>query len=112
MPTLLPTDDNNHPIQALRLKDGGAHSIAATSVSATNSTPFSVETQVVSLYATVPVYLRFSEAPGAAISTDHYFPAGIYYDFAVGGDGAVRYPYVAVLRAGASDGLVYLSEKI
>jgi hypothetical protein len=34
----------------------------------------------------------------------------MYYDFSIGGDEAVQYKYVAVLRA-STDGTVYISEK-
>ncbi len=40
MSTLLPTDDDNNPIPAMRLKPGGAQSIAATASSARNATGF------------------------------------------------------------------------
>lgn len=111
MPTLLPTDQNNNPIPALRLKDGGAHQIAAGSTSARNSTAFDSGTQVVSIYATVPVYLRFGNASVTAATTDHYFPSGIYYDIAIGGDGSAHHTHLAVLRE-SSDGTVYISERI
>jgi len=112
MPTLLPTDDNNNPIPALRLRDGAAHSIAATSTSARNVTAFSEGTQVVSLYATAPVFVRFGSGSVVATTSDHYFPAGVYYDFAIGGDGQVQATNIAVLRAETTDGTVYVSEKI
>lgn len=112
MATLMPTDDNNNPIPALRLKDGGAHSILATAASARNANAFSSGTQIVSIYATVPVYVKFGGVGVTATTSDHYFPDGIYYDFAIGGDGQTQFTNVAVLRAGTTDGAVYLSEKI
>lgn len=112
MTTLMPTDDNNNPIPALRLKSGGAHSIAASSVSARNATAFDAGTQIVSLYATVPVFVAFGSSTVTATPSDHYFPAGFYYDFAVGGDGARQTTHVAVLRAETTNGTVYLSEKV
>ena len=111
MTTLLPKDADNNLIPALRLKPGGAHLIAATSSSARNSTPFSDATRVVSVYATGPVYLRFGGASVTASGTDHYFPAGIYYDMAIGGGAkGPLHTHLAVLRAD-SDCSVYVSEK-
>lgn len=111
MPTLLPKDSENNVIPAVRLKASGAHAINATSTSARNSTAFAADTQVISFYATVPVYMKFGGASVAATSSDHYFPAGVYYDFSIGGGKVGHYTHVAVLRVGSSDGVVYISEK-
>lgn len=111
MSTLMPTDDNNNPIPALRLKSGGAHSIAATATSARNATGFANDTQIVSVYATVPVFVKCGDSTVSATSADHYFPAGLYYDIAVGGDGQKQTTHVAVIRAESTDGTVYISEK-
>lgn len=111
MATLMPTDQNNNPIPALRLKDGGAHKINATATSARNSTAFNSETQIISLYATTGVYIKFGDSAVTATTSDHYFPAGVYYDFAIGGDGAAQKTHIAALRE-SSDGAVYISEKI
>ncbi len=110
MPTLMPTDINDNAIPALRLRSSGAHAIAAGATSARNATAFNAETRVVSLYATVPVYVKFGNASVTATASDHYYPAGLYYDFALGGDQTGHYTHVAVLRASA-DGTVYVSEK-
>ncbi|MCL4678385.1 MAG: hypothetical protein KJ017_07325 [Alphaproteobacteria bacterium] len=84
--------------------------MAAGATSARNATAFNAETRVVSLYATVPVYVKFGNASVTATASDHYYPAGLYYDFALGGDQTGHYTHVAVLRASA-DGTVYVSEK-
>jgi hypothetical protein len=110
MPTLLPQDLDNNPIPALRLKDGGAHTIAASGTSARNSTAIDSDTRVVSVYAEVPVYVAFGGASVTATSSDHYFPANTYYDFAIGGGRSGHYTHVAVLAVSAS-GNVYVSEK-
>ena len=110
MPTILPVDINGNPIPAIRLKDGGAHAISVTATSARNSTAFDSETELVSLYATGPVYVKFGDSAVSATTSDHYFPAGIYYDFAIGGDGSKQYTHVAVLRAD-TDCTLYVSEK-
>lgn len=111
MPTIMPIDHNNNPIPAVRLKSGGgAHAIAATAASARNATAFAADTQVVSLYATGPVYVRFGGAGVTASASDHYFPSGVYYDFSIGGDKVAHYTHIAVLRVSA-DCTVYVSEK-
>lgn len=111
MPTLLPQDINNNPIPAMRLKSSGAHSISATASSARNSTAFDGETQVVSLYADVPVYIAFGDSSVTATASDHYYPSGVYYDFAVGSEETGQFTHVAVLRVD-TDGTVYVSEKL
>lgn len=110
--TYLPLDLNENVIPALRLKtSGGAHSIAASTSSARNATAFNAATRVVSVYATGPVYLRFGGSSVTAANTDHYYPTGVYYDFALGGDKIAFFTHLAVLRAGDTDCVVYVSEK-
>lgn len=112
MTTILPTDENSHVIPVARLRPGGAHKIVATTASsARNATGFDGDTRILSVYATGAVALRFSaDSSVAAATTDHYFPAGIYYDFAIGGGKVPHYNYLAV-RAMEADCVVYLSEK-
>lgn len=112
MTTLLPKDADNNAIPALRLRDNGAHTIAVAATSARNSAAFSEDTKVISLYADVPVYLNFGDDTVTATASDHYFPAGIYYDVALsGGSGkGAHHDHVAVLRA-EGDGTIYISEK-
>ncbi len=112
MTTLLPKDNDNNPIPAMRLTPGGAHSVAATASSARNATAFNADTRVVSVYATGAVYLRFGNSLVTAASTDHYFPEGLYYDFAIGGGDrkGAHHTHLAVLAAG-SNCSVYISEK-
>ena len=110
MPTLLPTDANNQTIPAMRLQQGGAHAITATTTSARNTTAFKANTRVVSIYATVPVFIRFGTSTVTATTTDHYFPAGVYYDVAIASADDENYGYLAVLRTD-TNGTVYISEK-
>jgi hypothetical protein len=111
MTTLLPTDADNKTIPVMRLKGGGAHAIAASGASARNATAFPADTRVVSLFATVPVYVRFGASTVTATSSDHYFPEGTYYDFAIGdGDKGPHATHVAVLAVSGT-GTVYISEK-
>lgn len=110
MPTLLPQDSDSNIIPAMRLMQGGAHKISATGSSTRNSADFNANTRVVSVYATEPVYIKFGDSTVTATATDHYFPAGVYYDFAIGGDRTGHYTRLAVLRV-TGDGDVYISEK-
>lgn len=73
MPTSLPTDSNNNPIPALGLKDSGAHKLTVSATSSRNTTAFASDTQIISLYATVPVYIRFGDFGVTATTSDHYF---------------------------------------
>lgn len=112
MTTLLPKDADNHSIPALRLKDNGAHALSVSSTSARNATAFADTTKVISVYATAAVYLNFGDSGVTATTSDHYFPAGVYYDIAISG-GSGKGPHnthVAVLRAD-QDCTVYISEK-
>ena len=68
------------------------------------------DTRIISLYATVPVYIKFGDSSVTATTADHYFPSGVYYDFAIGGGAVPQYGYVAALRVSA-DGTLYISEK-
>jgi hypothetical protein len=108
--TVLPQDDFDRPIPALRLKSGAAHSIAVTATSARNTVALDDTTRIVSIFSTVPVYIKFGGNSVTATTSDHYFPAGLYYDIAIGGDEVAHYSHVAVLRA-ETDGTLYISEK-
>lgn len=110
MATLLPTDLNDNPIPAIRLKDGGAHSITTSGTSARNSTAFDENTKVISLYATEDVYIKCGGASVTATTSDHFFPKGVYYDLAVAGEGTAQYTHIAVLQVSTA-GTVYISEK-
>ncbi|PCI54871.1 MAG: hypothetical protein COB36_08405 [Alphaproteobacteria bacterium] len=110
MTTLLPQDQNDNPIPALRLKSGGAHNITVGASSTRNAAPFSTETRVVSLYTDAPVYIAFGNSSITATTSDHFFPAGIYYDVAIGGDHSAHYTHAAVLQV-SSDGTLHISEK-
>lgn len=111
MTTILPTDANENVIPAVRLKSGGSHSISATTAaSARNSSAFDADTRIVSLYATEDMYVKFGDSGVSAASTDHFFPKGIYYDFAIGGGKTAQNTHVAA-RAVSADGTLYVSEK-
>lgn len=109
--TSQPLDMNNNPLPALRLKNDGAHTISASATSARNATAFHPATKIVSLFADVPVYVRMGDSTVAASASDHYFPDGIYYDFAISAHAAASYTHIAVIRASGDNGSVYISEK-
>ncbi len=112
MTTLLPKDDDNNTIPALRLADGGAHVIQTTGTAASNTIAFDDATKVISVYATAPIYMRFGDAGVMTTVADHFFPANTYYDIAISG-GAGNGPhssYISVLSI-AADATVYISEK-
>lgn len=110
MPTFLPKDIDGAAVPALGFKPGGAHSIAFSNVSAANTAAFSSTTEIVSLYATAPVYLAFGDSSVTAGTADHYFPSGLYYDVAVAAEKRGGFTHVAALRA-ETDGTLYISEK-
>lgn len=110
MTTLLPQDMDNNPIPALSLKDSGAHSISVTATSARNSTAFDSDTQVISLYADVDVYVKLGDSSVTATTSDHFFPSGLYYDVSIGNERTGHSTHVAVLRTD-TDGTLYISEK-
>lgn len=118
MPTLMPCDDNDKPIPALRLKPGGAHSADAASGSSRIG-PFAPDTRVVSIHPTVPVFIRTGDETVTAGPGDHYFPEGIYYDLSLGAAAGGRHTHLAVTAADAggsaggtpANGTLYVSEK-
>lgn len=110
MTTILPTDENNHPIPALRLRESGAHKITVTGTSARNTTAFNTGTRVISLYATGAVYVKLGGSGVTATTSDHYFPANTYYDIAIGGEEAAQTLYLSAIKAD-SDCMLYISEK-
>lgn len=112
MTTLLPKDADNNIIPALRLRDNGAHTLSTSIASTRNSVAFDEDTKVISIYATEPVFINFGDVTTVATASDHYFPAGIYYDVAIsGGSGkGGQNMYIAALAAEA-DGVLYVSEK-
>lgn len=110
MTTLMPRDVNDTPIPALRLKQGGAHSLVVGASSARTPTAFSPGTRIISLYSDVPVYIAFGDDTVTADNTTHYFPAGFYYDVSIGGDDREQYTHLAALQV-ENSGTLYISEK-
>ncbi len=110
MTTLLPQDLNDNPIPALRMKPDSAHKITIGITSTRNSNAFDADTQIISLYSDVPAYIAFGDSSVIATTSDHYLPAGLYYDVSIGGDHSAHYTHIAVLQASGA-GTLYISEK-
>ncbi len=112
MTTLLPKDADNNVIPALRLKEGGAHVLLSSSTPQINNVAFDETTKVISVYATEPVYIKFGDSSVTATSSDHFFPAGIYYDIAISGGSmkGAQHNYISVLQV-SDAGTVFISEK-
>ncbi|MFK7839519.1 MAG: hypothetical protein AB8B83_04245 [Bdellovibrionales bacterium] len=110
MSTRLPTDANDFVIPALRLMPNGAHTIQSGISAQRNSTAFSNDTRVISIYATEDVYLHFGDASVSASTNDHFFPKGVYYDVAIAADASAAYSHVSALQV-SNAGSVYISEK-
>jgi hypothetical protein len=108
--TFLPTDNDGRAIPAMRLRDGGAHAVTSSGTSARNTKNFNDNTKIVSVYATQDVYLKFGDDTVIATTSDHFFPAGVYYDFAIGGGKSKQAKRLAVLQVSAG-GTIYISEK-
>ena len=112
MLTELQTDKNGHKIPVLSLLPAGGHVIAAGGTTTRNSIAFREDTKVVSVFSTTDVFIKFGGDDVSATTGDHFFPAGIYYDFSLGGENtAGRFLHLAVLQANTS-GSVYVSEKV
>lgn len=110
MTLYLPQDKDGNPVPAIRLKDEGAHTMSVSGIAARNGTAFDPETRIISVFATEPVFVKFGDETVTATNADHYFPANVYYDFAIGGDKVGQYSHISAIAAGAA-GNVYISEK-
>jgi hypothetical protein len=110
MSTLMPSDDDLNPIPVLRLKQDGAHQIAAGAESQRNAVGFDPQTRVIGIYATGPVFLRTGDSSVTASTGDHYFPENVYYDLSLGDGRRSRHSHLAVVAAGDSCTL-HISEK-
>ncbi|MCS5597896.1 MAG: hypothetical protein NZ828_11655 [Alphaproteobacteria bacterium] len=111
MASLLPEDANGNPIPALKFKDSGAHKVNIDTVtSARNTGAFSTKTDVISIYSTEDCFVKIGTSSVTATTSDHFIPAGIYLDIAIGPNADTQNAYMAVIAANAS-GTVYISEK-
>lgn len=111
MTTLLPTDANNQVIPAMRFKQSGSHILPFGETPQKNSIAFAPTTQVISLYATGPIFIAFGDITVTANTSDHFFPEGVYYDIAIQSKGSAQYTHISAIRAEDYDGTLYISEK-
>jgi len=101
----LPRDNDDQVIQALSLKTDGSHKIEAGQTSDRSG---ELSSKVVFLYATEAVYLRFGDATVTATATDHYFPKGVWFGFALKNI-EDAHTHIAALAVDA-DAVLYISE--
>ena len=105
-----PKDDNNNPIPILPLKASGGQSVAVGAGSARST---GVTTQAVTLHATANCFVEIGDATVvASVTTSHYLPELQTYDVSTGilfGTADTR--HVAVIRADAQNGTLFISER-
>lgn len=102
--SLLPTDQNSRVIQALGVKDNGAHTIAVSGTSARNATPLNAKTKIVWLYATTDMHFKTGDNTVTADTNDHFLAAGLRIPFPTKGRN-----YIAAVQS-SSAGNLYISE--
>lgn len=105
--TSLPRDADGAPIQVAGL--GAAHKITVTAASARNATAFSEG--ILTLYATIGMFIKPGGASVAATNADHYLPPGIPTDISIGGSKNASLTHLAAIRDGGADGILYISER-
>lgn len=105
--TYLPRDRNERSIQTLRPRAGGAHQGTAGAVS-TRLGPFDADTVVISIWAASPIRYQTGGATVTAAADDHYLDTRERHTVSLGGDD--RHSHLAILREGAEDVTVEVSE--
>ena len=101
---LLPLDTNGNPIDAMRLRAGGAQKIAFTATSARQASAFATDRLVISIYATQDCFVKTGDGTVVATTNDHFIPAGFWARIALKG-----HTHIAAIRSSA-DGTLYISE--
>ena len=105
-----PKDDNNNPIPILPFKASGGQSVTIGAASARST---AVTTQAVTLHATANCFVEIGDATVvASVTTSHYLPELQTYDVSTGilfGTADTR--HVAVIRADAQNGTLFISER-
>ena len=105
-----PKDDNNNPIPILPLKASGGQSVA---VGAGSLRSTAVTTQAVTLHATANCFVEIGDSTVIASTlTSHYLPELQTYDVSTGiqfGTSDTR--HIAVIRADAQNGTLFISER-
>lgn len=112
MSTLLPRDANNEEIPVLGWKPSSGQTIAVGTSQNRNGAAFADETNIVSLWSTVPFRIRQGGSTVVADSTDPILPANILHDISIGGGANTKKPYISVISYdGSTTGSVYLGER-
>ena len=105
-----PKDDNNNPIPILPLKASGGQSVTIGAASARST---AVTTQAVTLHATANCFVEIGDSTViASVTTSHYLPELQTYDVSTSilfGTADTR--HVAVIRADAQNGTLFISER-
>lgn len=118
--SMLPIDGRNEPMPVLYYRNinGTANTFASTiSTTAVRLGPFSDGTRVLSMYANADVYFLTGNSTITAVTTSHFWPSGLYYDFNVFWGGSFNESggdhYISLITSDASkDANVHISERI
>jgi hypothetical protein len=105
-----PKDENNNAIPILPLKPGGGQKVTVAGASARST---AITTQAITLHATANCFVEIGDSTVIANGiTSHYIPELQTYDIGTGiAFGAADTRHVAVIRADAIDGDLYISER-
>lgn len=108
----MPKDKDGGLIPVLGYKASGAQQVAISSASARNAVAFDSETRVITVRSTVDCFFEQGDGTVAATASKHDLPANQPRDIAIGGGQTAHRPYIAVIRAGTTDGILYVSERV
>ena len=105
-----PKDENNNAIPILPLKPSGGQKVTIAAGSARST---AVTTQAITVHATANCFIEIGDSTVIANGlTSHYIPELQTYDIGTGiAFGAADTRHVAVIRADAIDGDLYISER-
>jgi hypothetical protein len=105
-----PKDENNNAIPILPLNPGGGQKVTVSGASARST---AITTQAITLHATANCFVEIGDSTVIANGlTSHYIPELQTYDIGTGiAFGAADTRHVAVIRADAIDGDLYISER-
>lgn len=103
-----PRDADGTPVQALRLRPGGAYALAVGTGSARLG-PFATGTRIINLFATGPIFIRSGDSQVQAATSDHYLPESVYISLSLGGPASQAHTHLAAI-APATGATLYVSE--
>jgi hypothetical protein len=110
--TRMPRDDNSQSIPVLRFREGGSQTVSLSDA-AVRSSALSSGTRVITVTCTVASFFRTGGSDVTASTSDHYIPAGIPFDMALGSDMSdtdAYHAYISIITSGAT-GTAYISER-